>query len=270
MIRFDGKNRPGGRLDRFNPYRISLHLLFDRLSWDLSPRSWTHRKKVAALRNVHSGEKAIILCNGPSLKDVDFSAMENIFTFGLNKINLLFGHTDFRPSAIVAVNPFVIEQNADFFSSTDILLFLDRTAIRHGISSTEHIHFLHSCGFPYFARDCSVSVFQGFTVTYVALQLAYHMGFSKVALIGCDHDYRMTGNPNSIGYNESRDPGHFCEDYFSPNQPWQFPDLKASEYYYDLARRCYEDDGRMIVNASTKTRLDIFPLIRFQDFVRDA
>ncbi len=270
MTQFKGIVRPGGKLDQFNPYRIGLHLLLDRLRWDCSPRSWIHRKKVAALRNVHAGEKAIILCNGPSLRDVDFSTIRGVFTFGLNKINLLFKQTDFRPSAIVSVNPFVIEQNANFFSSTDILLFLDRVAINHGISSTEHIYFLHSCGFPYFARDCSVSVFQGFTVTYVALQIAYHMGFSNVALVGCDHDYKMTGNPNVIGYNESRDPAHFCEDYFSPNQPWQFPDLKASEYYYDLARRCYEDDGRVIVNASMKTQLSVFPLMRLEDFIRDA
>jgi len=270
MIRSDQPVWPSGLRARLNPYRIGLRLILDRVSWDLLPVSWVHRRKLKMLRNAHVEEKAIILCNGPSLNDVDFSAIGSVFTFGLNKINLLFRQTDFRPSAIVSVNPFVIEQNVDFFSSTDISLFLDHRATSYGLSSKEHVHFLYSCAFPYFARDCSVSIFQGCTVTYVALQIAYHMGFRKVALVGCDHDFKMTGNPNAITYNESRDLGHFCEDYFSPSQPWQFPDLKASEYYYDLARRCYHEDGRVIVNASTKTRLDVFPLMRLEDFIHDA
>jgi len=270
MIPVDRPSWPAGVRAQLNPYRVGLRLILDRTHWDLWPGSWVHRKKLKVLRNTHVEEKAIILCNGPSLNDVDFSALGSIFTFGLNKINLLFRQTDFRPSAIVSVNPFVIEQNIDFFSSTDIPLFLDHRATSYGLSSKRHVHFLYSCAFPYFAQDCSVSIFQGYTVTYVALQLAYHMGFRKVALVGCDHDFNMAGNPNAITYNESRDPGHFCEDYFSPNQPWQFPDLKGSEYYYDLARRCYHENGGVVVNASTKTRLDVFPFMRLEDFIHNA
>ena len=270
MIQHDGPILFGDRRERLNPYRVALRLLLDRVSWDFLPISWRHRKKLKRLRNAHIDEKAVILCNGPSLNDVDFSLIKNLFTFGLNKINLLFRQTDFRPSAIVSVNPFVIEQNIDFFSSTDIPLFLDHRATSYDLSSKEHVHFLYACNFPYFARDCSLGIFQGFTVTYVALQIAYHMGFRKVALVGCDHDFNMPGDPNSITYNASNDPGHFCEDYFSPSQPWQFPDLQASEYYYDQARRCYEQDGRVIVNASTQTRLDVFPQMRLEDFIHNA
>ena len=70
--------------------------------------------------NKYSNEKAVIICNGPSLLKVDLALLKNVYTFGLNKINLLFGKSDFRPSAIVAVNKYVIEQNADFYDSTDI------------------------------------------------------------------------------------------------------------------------------------------------------
>ncbi len=269
MIRLDGALRPGGRLDRFNIYRIGARLILDRLVWDISFQARKQRKKLMALRNAHIGEKSIILCNGPSLVDVDFSSIGDIFTFGLNKINLLFDEIKFRPSAIVAVNPFIIEQNAKFFSETDLPLFLDQEANHFVIPPRDNIILLHSCNIPYFARDCSLSIFQGYTVTYVALQIAYHMGFSKVALVGCDHDYYSVGTPNVIGYNETKDIGHFCDDYFSPKQPWQYPDLKASEYYYDLARRSYEFDGRMIVNASTKTKLDVFPMMHLDDFIHD-
>lgn len=270
MTRFKQSHKPGGSRDFLNPYRVGLRLILDRLIWDISFRSWIHRKKFIALRNLHSGEKAIILCNGPSLKNVDFSTLGKVFTFGLNKINLLFSEMDFRPSAVVAVNPLVIQQNSEFFSSTDIPLFLDRIAVQYGIASNANVHLLHSCDFPYFSQDCSKSIFQGFTVTYVALQLAYHMGFEKVALVGCDHNYHMLGNPNAISYNQNTDPAHFCDDYFAPNQPWQFPDLKASEHYYDLARQCYEKEGRVIVNASSSTNLDVFPMMSLEKFIHDG
>jgi len=72
------------------------------------------------------------MCNGPSLNEVDFDMLDEsgVFTFGLNKINLLFNRTSLRPSVIVAVNPFVIEQNSEFYNKTDTPLFLDSISRR--------------------------------------------------------------------------------------------------------------------------------------------
>ena len=261
--------RPGGNQDQLNPYRITASLLLNRLWWDLHPDSWIQRRKIASLRNRHRREKAVILCNGPSLRDVDFSSIGDTFTFGLNKINLLFEESAFRPSCVVAVNPYVIEQNSDFFSSSEIPLFLDRCAPSHGVKRRHNLYLLDSCDFPYFARDCSVSIFQGFTVTYVALQLAYHMGFTRVALVGCDHHYPYTGVPNGVVRNKEGDLAHFSKDYFSVGEAWQLPDLKASELYYDVARRCFEEDGRSIVNASTRSNLTIFQRKSLEEFLNE-
>lgn len=261
--------RSGGSRDWLNPYVIAASLVLKRLIWDLQPRAWVHRRKLSLLREKHLGKKAVILCNGPSLNEVDFSLIEKqgVFTFGLNKINLLFEKFDFRPSCIVSVNPYVIEQNSDFYSSTDIPLFLDTIASNIGIKNRANLHLLHTADFPYFARDCSVSIFQGYTVTFVALQLAYHMGFSRVALVGCDHNYAKSGVPNSVVYNDEKDLAHFSEQYFSAEEPWQLPDLVACELYYDMARRCYSEDGRSIVNASTNSALSLFERKSLESFL---
>lgn len=270
MIRNDLNTRAGGRHDTLNPYRVAARLILDRIRWDLQPSAWRSRRKLRALRNLHWGKKAVILCNGPSLRDVDLDQLNGVFTFGLNKINLLFEESSFRPSVIVAVNPLVIEQNRDFYSQTEIPLFLDgKCGIRH-VLERPNIHYLHSSYFPYFSRDCSFSVFQGYTVTYVALQLAYHMGFRKVALVGCDHDYGQEGEANQVTLNVDGDRAHFCQDYFSSNEPWQFPDLVGSEYYYDIAKRCYAYEKREIVNASTRTRLGIFPRKALREFLSET
>ncbi len=167
-----------------NPYLSGAGQVLRRLAWDLRFESWLSRAKVRKWKDRFAGKKAVILCNGPSLLKVDLAELEGTFTFGLNKINLLFDKTDFRPSCIVAVNPFVIEQNSGFYNETDIPLFLERYG--HGlVASRETVSFLHSISPSGFARDCSWSIHEGHTVTYVAMQLAFHMGFHEVALVGC-------------------------------------------------------------------------------------
>ncbi|MDR9404718.1 MAG: hypothetical protein RI580_14915, partial [Halothece sp. Uz-M2-17] len=111
-----------------NPYRYAAYLIWNRLKWDINLASWFSRARLKQWNNKYLGQKAVIICNGPSLVQSNLSLLENTFTFGLNKINLLFDKSDFRPSCIVSVNPLVLEQNAEFYKETDIPLFLDYKA----------------------------------------------------------------------------------------------------------------------------------------------
>jgi hypothetical protein len=255
--------------EAITPYRIAWRLALRRLIWDLNPLSWSSRARLARLRDAHAGEKALILCNGPSLNAVDFEmvAASGVFTFGLNKINLLFPRTDFRPHAIVAVNPLVIEQNAAFYNETAIPLFLDRAG-RHRVRPRQGVTFLHSCPVAgLFARDCRISINQGYTVTYVALQLAYHMGFRDVALTGCDHSFAAQGRPNEEVVSQSADPNHFDPNYFGAGTRWHLPDLAASEYHYAIARDTYADSGRRVVNCTEGGRLEVFERMELGAFL---
>ena len=255
-------------LFKMNPYRISAYLFLDRLKWDLRSHSWSSRSKLKALKNLHEGQKAVIICNGPSLLKTDFSLLENVYTFGLNKINLLFDQTTFRPSSIVAVNPFVIEQNKQFYKDTSIPLFLEaKASIASGLLDISPATFLHSVDFSSFSEDCSVSIFQGYTVTYVAMQLAFHMGFSEVALIGCDHDFHVEGPANEVRTVQGEDASHFHKDYFSYGQQWQLPDLNQSEVYYSLAKDHFEKSGRSLVNVTQGGLLELLPRTSLAEFV---
>lgn len=254
---------------RLNPYRYAIKAIIYRLLWDITPQSWVSRWKIGKWTNRYAGKKAIILCNGPSLNKVDFNLIESdVFTFGLNKINLLFDYSSFRPSCIVAVNPFVIEQNKDFYNTTDIPLFFDSVGIRKGwINSRRNIVFLHS-GAPLdgFAKDCSMSINQGHTVTYVALQLAFHMGFKNVALVGADHTFATKGPANKIVHGGVVDESHFDPRYFS-NQKWHLPDLFESEVAYTRANNIYNAHDRKIFNCTDGGNLNIFDRLPLSDFL---
>ncbi len=222
------------------------------------------------LKDRYKGRKCIIICNGPSLNKVDFRLLErsSFFTFGLNKINLIFPRTDLRPSVVVAVNPYVIEQNAVFFNQTKIPLFLDSNGKR-SISFRQNVVFLHAAGYKtQFALDCSMSINQGYTVTYVAMQLAFHMGFTDVALVGCDHAFSTKGQPNMAVTSGKEDLDHFDPNYFAGGAKWQLPDLLGSELHYQAAKETYERFGRRIYNCTQGGRLEIFERKPLSDFLK--
>lgn len=240
-----------------NPYRHGLALIGERIIWDLHPESFRSRRKLRAWKDRFNGGKAVILCNGPSLLKSDLSQLKGVFTFGLNKINLLFERGAFRPGAIVAVNRLVLEQNRDFYNATDIPLFLE-SAGRQWVRARDNVAFLHSTSQSKFARDVSMSIQQGFTVTFVAMQLAFHLGFRDVALIGCDHNFAAKGPANQTVVSGQKDESHFDPRYFSGGQKWQLPDLSASEYYYSLAADMYAAFGGRIVNCTEGGKLEVF------------
>ena len=249
-----------------NPYLYAAGELLRRIKWDLHPLSWVSRARVRAWKDRFQGQKAVILCNGPSLLKSDLTLLDGVFTFGLNKINLLFDKSTFRPSCIVAVNSFVIEQNKEFYNQTNLPLFLDSHAVKF-VRSRTNIVFMHSSRQYKMARDCSISINQGHTVTYAAMQLAFHMGFTSVALIGCDHYFAAKGPANQVVTSGERDDSHFDPHYFSGGVQWQLPDLVHSELFYALAKEVYETFNRKIFNATEGGRLEIFPRIRLADFV---
>jgi hypothetical protein len=107
-------------------------------------------------------------------------------------------------------------------------------------------------------------VFEGSTVTYVALQLAFHMGFSEVILIGVDHSFNTKGAPNLTITSDGDDPNHFSPEYFGKGFRWQLPDLEASEQAYVMARDAYEKSGRIILDATVGGKLPVFPKVKYE------
>lgn len=248
-----------------NPYRMGLSLILRSALWDMQPISWRSRWRVRKYKDVATGKKAVILCNGPSLNDTNFDVLSDIPIFGLNKINLLFNKTKMRPNYIVAVNKYVIEQNAAFFEETSIPLFLDYKSASSLKRRSNH-NFLYT-NVKGFARDPMWGVATSNTVTYVAMQLAFYMGYTDVALVGCDHNFATVGPANKTVTSAGPDLSHFDPTYFAPGMDWQLPDLFKSEVGYTEARRVYEAFGRRIVNCTTGGALEIFPRMELSEWV---
>ena len=93
------------------------------------------------------------------------------------------------------------------------------------------------------------------------------MGFSEVALVGCDHNFVTKGISNAIVLSEEKDENHFDPNYFAGGVRWQLPDIAASECYYILANTIFTENKRKVFNATDGGKLEIFPRIALEEFL---
>ncbi len=182
----------------------------------------------------------MILANGPSLARTDFGLLRRETTFGMNRIHLLFDQTGFQPDYYVAVNELVLQQFADQIAALTMPKFLNWSQRRLFEEPDADLHFIRLALTlrDRFSISPSVPLCGGGTVTFVALQLAYHIGSREVVLVGLDHSFGAKGRPNRTETREEeRHVDHFHPDYFSEGSRWQVPDLVRSKIAHALARR---------------------------------
>jgi hypothetical protein len=234
------------------------------LAKTLSSRWRNSRRRIQGLYNSHAGQRCFIIGNGPSLRQTDLTRLQGEFTFGLNRIYLIFPELGFPTSCLVSVNDLVLEQCAGEMKALKLPKFLTWRA-RRWFSEDRQAVFVDTdfTGTEDFSPDASGRVFEGFTVTYVALQLAYHMGFSQAILTGVDHNFTTQGTANQAIVSQGDDPNHFSPNYFGAGFKWQLPDLEGSERAYKLAKIAYENNGRRILDATIGGKLTIFPKVDY-------
>lgn len=146
-------------------------------------------------------------------------------------------------------------------------MYLNKTGVGH-VKPRKDVSFLYTGGEKgLFSKHCGGLINIGHTVTYVAMQLAFHMGFKEVGLIGCDHNFFTKGPANLAVKAEESDPNHFDPNYFSGGVTWQLPDLVMSEYHYQIAGKNFIRGDRSIINCTVGGKLEVFPRMDLADFI---
>lgn len=212
------------------------------------------------MKDRHAAQTCLIIGNGVSLRDVPLEFLRKYPSFGTNRIFLLKG---FTPTYYVAINPLVVSQNIEQIkriNSVNKFIRKDQSRKIPGAIPLTSVYFLT------FSKSPDKYVYEGYTVTYVCMQLAYWMGFTKALLVGIDHRYSFIGKPNKKVIANSEDVNHFDKTYFSDGMQWNNPDLENSEESYRLARGVFEKAGRSIINLTEGTALDVFEKGSINDF----
>jgi hypothetical protein len=238
--------------------------------WYLTPEYRHTRQQLKSLKDKHIGQRCFIIGNGPSLNRTNLSALVGEYTFGLNRIYLLFERTGFIPSYYVCMNPYVIEQSWSAILGIPSPKFISFVGARYLPQRPDIIFLRPFFRPPHFSYNLAQGLWEGATVTFCALQIAYHLGFNEVILVGVDHYFTTQGEPNTLVVSRGDDLNHFDPNYFGPDTKWQLPDLHTSEIAYRMAKNVFEQAGRRIIDATVDGQLQIFPKVSFEEIVANS
>ncbi|MBD3393827.1 MAG: DUF115 domain-containing protein [Chitinivibrionales bacterium] len=223
------------------------------------------KKRLEEFEGKHRGERCVIIGNGPSLNRMDLSFLKDEFCFGLNRIYLGFERFGFTPTYLVAVNRFVIEQSAADLTKVPCTKFISFEGVPSVMPADDLIVINPRTWEDVFSTDPRQGVCIGSTVTYVAMQLAFWMGFDDVVLIGVDHKFATQGTPHAVVESQGSDPNHFDPNYFGKGIKWQLPDLKNSEQMFRIADAYFRAYRNKIVDATLDGACQVFEKAHYKD-----
>ena len=196
----------------------------------------------------------LIIGNGPSLADIPNEFLAKYPTFGSNRIYLKY-----TPDYYAFVDRLWIANYLDDINALK--------STRTGETPEKFIrcefakfvpgsHPMNNTSKREFSYEPLKWCWDGCTVTFVHLRLAFFYGFERVLMIGVDHYYDKKGAVGAVCM--GRDTSHFTKDYYDEHVSWWQPNLDKFEISYKLAKKAYEEAGREVINITPKTRLDVF------------
>jgi hypothetical protein len=223
-----------------------------------------YSKDLEKFRNIHQDEDCFIIGNGPSLNNTDLNLLKDYHVIGLNKINLIFEKYELKLSYHICVNSEVIEQITDKIETNvfECPSFISYTRSKGKNFTNKNVFRLFSNDDSFFGRDITKPIREGYTVTFVAMQVAFFMGFKNIYLLGVDHNFQQKGSPNELQKLTTDDINHFHPDYFK-GQNWHLADLDGSELSYSIAKYEYNINNRNIMDCTVNGKLKIFKKLDF-------
>ena len=219
-----------------------------------------YNKEISAFDEIHKGESCCIVATGPSLTlaDINFLHDNNIKCISMNRIYNLFEKTSWRPDYYVVEDQKMIEDLAEDIADLDLKYkFINGGVDKYwklekSRSSIPYKMIMQDCrpGRVGFSRHPDRFTYNGYTVTYVCLQLAVYMGFKNIYLLGVDFNYSddIYAESNHFeGYQK-----HYKDIRLNAIHPEKM--LNA----YRKAREIAERHGISIYNATRGGKLEVF------------
>lgn len=231
---------------------------------------------LAEMKNSADTDEVFIIANGPSLSADDLDLIADFPTIASNLIHLIFHATSWRPTYYSCVDSLVARKLVEALKNSDWVredYLTSRArffgwdvpgeAFQHGELISKRLGTIGSADFG-FSDDLTRGYFNGKSVTYFNLQLAAHLGFRKIFLLGLDHSY-AEGTPNRAGLVATTQVNHFSPDYRHRGELAFHAPITAITDAYEAAREWASRNDVEIVNVSRTSRLDVFPRLKLED-----
>lgn len=223
--------------------------------------------KLKKFKDIHKGERAFIIGNGPSLNEMNLSYLKDEITFVSNSFYLMYDKIDFIPTYYNIEDPLPAEDNSNEIqqlSGTEKIFAHD---LRYCLGEDDNTYYTFfdryyekfpSKNFPKFSTNAVKKVYWGGTVAYLSLQLAYYMGIREMYLIGVDLNYDIPDSHEggTVITSLEDDKNHFHPSYFGKGKRWHLPRVERMEQSFIYAAHFLQQQGGNLYNATVGGKLD--------------
>lgn len=236
-----------------------------------------YAKELRKLKGKFAGKRCFIIGNGPSLTVADLERLKNEYTFASNRIFGLYERTEWRPTFYCmqdfALIKELVEELPKLIPKVKYNFFpynIEGESLKKiGKEKNVFKFYLNMVQFdeekgPLFSEDISEQIYEGYTVTYAAIQIALYLGFKEVYLLGVDHSYSSNMNKDGKGVSEK----DYAEGMAKVNMSnLNGAQLDKSTLAYKVADKYAREHGCIIYNATRGGALEAFRRINIDDIL---
>ena len=228
-------------------------------------------EKLIKLKNKYSNERCFIVATGPSMKIKYLKYLKNEYTFSMNNITKYYAKTKWRPTFYVIQDLEALEENIVRIKKEKNSKIFINYKIHKKIKNDKnkilypHYNGLHSSRMDKkfitnkFSKDASIEIFDGYTVTYSIIQIAYYLGFKKIYLIGVDNNFKNPKINDLNFFRNIKNKKEYLEDY----KTWDKRMLIA----YKCAKKWSKKLGFEIISINN-SKLNIFRKKKFSSLIK--
>lgn len=240
--------------------RIKNKLIYFQLKALNSIRLQKSKKVLKKYHNSYIGQRCFIVGNGPSLCTEDLNKLRNEICFGTHRVFNIFDKTNWRPNFYCAQDSSLIFDSIKEIETLDAdekFIAIIKDWKNQEVKDATYLNLINNEFYPDlpdFSTDITNGIFEGFTVSYMCLQIAMYMGFKEIYLIGIDHQYSRSLLPDGkIAVNES-----FADHFSEKDTLANIPQLYKSELSYVAAKKYADKHNIKIFNATRGGALEVF------------
>ena len=234
--------------------------------------------KTIQLRDSKKGEKCFIIGNGPSLltRDLEILEKNNIDTFSVNQIYKIFQQTTWRPTYYVATDYYAVK-NFEIFNKyiTGIkFINLDHAKMIEGFYADNAYYFIENIIMLFLSHLAKPKISEdiydlcsGGTSVFIAIQLAFYLGYSEIYLLGVDNSFqREKSYDGELLIDKGLLKTHFVEDYHAKTLSSEIFDVMFGYQNREAYKAAFEyarEHGKIIRNATRGGKLEEIERIDF-------
>ncbi len=234
------------------------------------------KEKIKKYKNLYSGKRCFVIGNGPSLTGQDLDKLCNEITFAANRIYYMFDKTKWRPNFYCVQDTAVAKDMAEdmlICSSVAEATFIRMKSYK-GIKKIYNriknvilipIYISTSVKNKQFSDKADKYIYDGWTVTYMSIQIAAYMGFSEIYLLGVDFNYPLLRDIKGNVYNIDRTiAAHFYETAGDNKNRIDTMHTERNLAYYTIADQYGKNSGKFrIYNSTRGGKLEVYERVDF-------